>query len=95
MKVWNAKMLAVSMAGHDKGELYVVVEDDGLYCRLCDGRRKLLESPKKKKFMHLQVIKKVPEELRPLMEGISTDADIRRILKEYRRYICQKQMSLK
>ena len=87
MKVWNAKMLAVSLAGHDKGGLYVVVEDDGLYCQLCDGRRKLLDSPKKKKFMHLQVIRKIPEELRPLMEGI-----IRRILKEYRRYLCQKQM---
>ena len=95
MKIWNAKMLAVSLAGHDKGEIYVVLEDDGQYCRLCDGRRKLLESPKKKKFMHLQIIKEVPEELRPLMGTIAADEDVRRILKEYRRYICQKQMSSK
>ena len=91
MKIWKTKMLAVSKAGHDKGRVYVVLQDDGQYCWLCDGKRKLLENPKKKKFMHLQVIKKVPAELVLPMEEITSDADIRRILKEYRRILENRQ----
>ena len=78
MKIWNAKMLAVSKAGHDKDRVYVVLEDDGQYCWLCDGKRKLLENPKKKKFMHLQIIKKVPAELTDWMEKMPDSCPVRR-----------------
>ena len=39
-------MLAISRAGHDKDEIYVVLEEADGYCFLCDGKRKLLTSPK-------------------------------------------------
>ncbi len=40
MKVWTSRMLAVSLAGHDKGKLYAVIEE--LPCQdggFGDGRR--------------------------------------------------------
>lgn len=85
MKVWKSEMLAISRAGHDKDEVYVVLEENDGYCLLCDGKRRLLEKPKKKKEIHVQKIKHLPESLYLMMGDIKTDADIRRILKEYRK----------
>lgn len=85
MKVWKSEMLAVSRAGHDKDGIYVVLEEDGVFCLLADGKRRLLENPKKKKLMHLQKIEHLPESLLASMSDIKTDADVRRILKNYRK----------
>ena len=84
MKVWKSEMLAVSRAGHDKGTLYVVLADDGTYFWLADGKRKLLETPKKKKQMHVQVIRHLPDELLAQMQSITLDAHVRKILSNYR-----------
>ena len=43
----------LSLAGHDKDKLYVVVQA-GEFSLLCDGRRKLLHNPKKKNSRHLK-----------------------------------------
>lgn len=50
--------IAVSMAGHDKGNVYVIVKEDAEYVYLCDGNLKLLEKPKKKSGKHVAVNKK-------------------------------------
>ena len=48
-----------SLQGHDKGRFYVVVGlEDGMLL-LCDGKTKLLKSPKKKKIKHVDVTNKV------------------------------------
>lgn len=52
---------ATSLAGHDKGAVYIIVEIDGEYVFLSDGRIKLLEQPKKKKLKHIQIIKRKDE----------------------------------
>ena len=41
-----------SLAGHDKGGLFCVLDEDGPYLLLCDGRRRKAESPKRKKAVH-------------------------------------------
>lgn len=48
---------AYSLAGHDKGRLYVILSiiDDCAY--LVDGRLRLISNPKKKKLKHLQIVK--------------------------------------
>ncbi len=84
MKTWKSDTLAVSRAGHDKDTLYVVLEEKDGFCYLCDGRLKPLEKLKKKKAIHLQKIIHLEETLLTQMSRIETDADIRRILKEYR-----------
>ena len=42
-----------SAAGRDKGGLFTVVEVDGDYAMICDGRHRRLEHPKRKKWKHL------------------------------------------
>lgn len=83
MKVWKSEMLAVSRAGHDKDQIYVVLESDDTYLWLVDGKRRLLENPKKKKQMHVQVIRHLPEELLAQMQNITLDAHVKKILKAY------------
>lgn len=84
METVKSKLLAVSRAGHDKDSLYVVLAEDGPYYWLADGKSRTLAKPKKKKKIHVQIIKHLPEELLKQMESINMDADLRRILKAYR-----------
>ncbi len=84
MRQWTSEMLAVSRAGRDKDVLYVVLDYDDTYVWLADGRRRLLESPKKKKWKHVQLIKHLPEEILEQLRSIELDAHVRKILKAYR-----------
>ena len=86
MRQWTSEMLAVSRAGHDKDVLYVVLDCDDTYVWLADGRRRLLESPKKKKWKHVQVIKHLPEEILAQLRSIELDAHVRNVLKAYRAF---------
>ena len=85
MREFSPEMLAVSRAGHDKDTLYLVLENDGTYVWLADGKRRLLESPKKKKCKHVQVIKHLPDEILDQMQSITLDAHVRKLLADYRR----------
>ena len=40
--------LAVSLAGHDKGSIFLVIREDGDVIWLADGISRLYQSPKKK-----------------------------------------------
>lgn len=50
-------MFVFSKAGHDKGQMYLVLREEGDYLYLADGRYKTLEKPKKKNRKHVQPIK--------------------------------------
>jgi len=54
-------MLAKSIAGHDKGRVYVILKTDETYVYLVDGRIRLIDKPKKKKKKHVQIICKKHE----------------------------------
>ena len=43
-----------SLAGHDKGDLLLVVEADEKTALVCDGRQRKLEKPKKKNLKHIE-----------------------------------------
>ncbi len=47
---------ALSLAGHDKGKLYLTVGYEEGFFLLADGRLKTVEKPKKKKAKHLQFL---------------------------------------
>ncbi len=83
MKVWTSDRLAVSRAGHDRGLLYVVLSEEGGYLMLTDGKHHTLDHPKKKKCMHVQAITHLPQDLLAAMRKITTDADVRRIIRSY------------
>lgn len=46
--------VVISLRGHDKGYFYVVVGEENEFLLLCDGKLKLLSSPKKKNRKHLK-----------------------------------------
>jgi ribosomal protein L14E/L6E/L27E len=71
-------MFARSLAGHDKGSLYLVKEIKDEYVYLVDGEIRPLARPKKKKIKHIQIIRRIPEEWNP--EKISDD-DVKKLLK--------------
>ena len=47
---------AISKAGHDKAQTYVITAVEGDYAYLCDGRLKPVEKPKKKRIKHIQLV---------------------------------------
>lgn len=47
-------MVVRSTAGHDKGELLLVVGFESNMALICDGRQRPLERPKKKNPKHIQ-----------------------------------------
>ncbi len=51
----TAGCLVRSLAGHDRGELFIVLRADADYFYLADGRLRTVEKPKKKKRRHVQI----------------------------------------
>ena len=80
-------MLATSKAGHDKKQIYLVLKEDDEYCYLVNGTTKLVAKPKKKKKIHLQLIKNIPENVLAEIKDKNNldDILIKRILKVYNR----------
>ncbi|MCI9296340.1 MAG: hypothetical protein HFI10_02765 [Lachnospiraceae bacterium] len=91
-KNWDNRVgcMAVSLAGHDKNEIYVIVGEEKEYVYLADGRGKTCEHPKKKNRKHIRIIKKYrdPEVAEKLLRGEGIDVSI--IIQEVK--ACQKQM---
>ena len=50
--------LAYSLAGHDKGEIYLIIDETKDYVYVADGLVRTLDKPKKKNKKHIQIIKK-------------------------------------
>ena len=50
--------LAYSLAGHDKGKLYLIIEETGDLVYAVDGAVRTLDRPKKKNKRPLQFVKK-------------------------------------
>lgn len=47
--------IVVSTAGRDMGRLFFVLETDGRYASIADGKIRRLEHPKRKKLRHLRL----------------------------------------
>lgn len=74
--------LARSLAGHDKGELYVVIRREGKRIWLSDGRHHPLDGQKQKNPRHLEVIGKYEEAFGGrLAQGLVRDEEIRRVIR--------------
>ncbi|MDO4553608.1 MAG: KOW domain-containing RNA-binding protein [Lachnospiraceae bacterium] len=81
---------ARSLAGHDKGNLYIIIEgtketgmDDTVY--VCDGRCKTVDHLKKKKTKHIQVIHFTDPKIASLIENGQPvrNEDIKYAIKTY------------
>ena len=67
-------MFARSLAGHDKGRMYVISDVQEPYVFLVDGKIRTANRPKKKKLIHVQPDYEMTDAVR--------DEDIRKVLKE-------------
>ena len=48
--------IVLSLAGHDKGKLFFVIDTDGVYVTLADGKQRRVEKPKRKKLIHVRKV---------------------------------------
>ena len=80
-------MLATSKAGHDKNQVYVILEETNDFYLIANGTTKPIAKPKKKKKIHLQIIKNLPSEVLDEIQNLNAldDIAIKRILKVYNR----------
>ena len=80
---------AKSKAGHDKEEIFIIINKEEEYVYLVDGKSRILDKPKKKKIKHIQVINHIDEELQRKLETnlILRDEDIKRAIKSYNQKI--------
>ena len=76
-------MYARSLAGHDKGHLYVILSVDGEYVYLADGKTRRADRPKKKKIRHIQPDFHVDTEIREKLDLAVPirDEDLKRAIK--------------
>lgn len=58
-----AGCLATSLAGHDKGHIYIIVKEENEYVYLSDGKIRTINNPKKKNKKHIQINKKYKESI--------------------------------
>ena len=63
-------------AGRDKDGLFVVVRLEGQYAYIANGKRRKVESPKKKKLIHLQ-------HTNCYANTYNTNREIKNIIKEF------------
>jgi large subunit ribosomal protein L14e len=60
--------IVLSLAGHDREQVFFVVDTDGVWAWLADGRGRKLEKPKRKKLKHVRFVSRtdsrVAEKLR-------------------------------
>ncbi len=79
-------MLCRSLAGHDKNQLYIIIEENDEYVYLSDGLLKTLEHPKKKNKKHIQIIKKTIDgsiQSRMKEKQKFSDDEVKRVIKLY------------
>ena len=76
-------MLAISKAGHDKDNWYVVLNIEGNCALLVNGENRTLDYPKKKKLKHLQPVNEAPENLQEKLKNKKawTNEEVKRAIK--------------
>ena len=79
MSKFEKGMLAKSLAGHDEGNVYIIVETDQKHVYLVDGKIRTLDRPKCKRKKHVQLI------LKKYNVSEADNTAIKKILKDWKR----------
>lgn len=74
-----------SIAGRDKGDLFIVLSREGDYAYLANGELRKVDRPKKKKLKHLQGSNSVSEFIQNKLQttGKVTNSEVRKALSEF------------
>ena len=86
IEYWTGALCA-SLAGHDKGELFVIIGESKEYVSLVNGASRPLAKPKRKKKKHIQIIHDQDQTRRMelICEEKLTDEEIRKLIRCYKR----------
>ena len=82
--------LVQATAGREQGKYFFILETEGEYLLLADGKRRKAARPKRKKLRHIQLLAPCPQEFdHPALEklrqtGSATDPELRRALAAFK-----------
>lgn len=78
-------LMGRSLAGHDKGQVYVILREEGQNYILANGTNRSVLSPKRKNQKHIQLIKNFPEEVLDISkeENDYRDLWVKRVIRIY------------
>ncbi len=79
--------VVIATAGKEKNNMFVVIETDGKFCYLVDGKRLKTTKPKKKSLKHVQRASKTPFPIEKIVGQEKDNAGIRNFLKERSKYV--------
>lgn len=87
MEEFSIGMMAKSLAGHDKGKIYLVSAVDEQYVYLVDGKYRTMEKPKRKKRKHVQIDHGIPLWIENILSGGNQiqDSDVIKVRRDYGR----------
>ena len=79
--------LVKSLAGHDKDNLFIIIEESEEYVSLMDGKFRTRQNPKCKNKKHVQVIhdNDEPQRRKLIEENGLTDEDVKYFIKCYKK----------
>lgn len=74
-----------SIAGRDKGDLFIVLSKDGDFAYLVNGELRKVDRPKKKKLKHIQGTNSVSDFVKNKLETVGkiTNSEVRKALSEF------------
>ena len=80
---YSIGMFARSLAGHDKGKLYLISKVEDEYVYLVDGRIRTADKPKKKRQKHIQIDYQIMDAIKEKLEAKCElrNEDIKRAIK--------------
>ncbi|MDR0951673.1 MAG: hypothetical protein LBM18_01980 [Oscillospiraceae bacterium] len=81
----ETKKIVFSLAGHDKGGAFILLEEDDKSATLADGKTRTLSKPKKKSLKHISTAGEASALFsQSLFRGEATDAAVRKELARFR-----------
>ena len=82
-------IMAKSLAGHDKGRMYVCLGEDENDVILVDGRVRTMDRPKRKRRHHVQLVIHFPDEVSRMAALIEKwdDVSVRKVIRTYTRLL--------
>lgn len=67
-----------SVAGHDKGNFFVVTDTDGVFASICDGKHRPVQRQKRKKIKHLSLTTTIVD-----ISSITTNREFKKVLRSF------------
>lgn len=87
MNVLKNGEVVISVAGHDKNQMFLVLKSENGYIWLVDGKTRTIQKPKKKKDKHVKSLGIVDGEFAEVIKGEKPilDASVRKTIEKYQK----------